>query len=305
MPAKTLIVIVGPTATGKTSLSILIAKELKCSVLSADSRQFYREMNIGTAKPSVGEMQGVPHYFIDSHSVSGDYNVGKYETDAIQLLDKLFLKDDIAILVGGSGLYVDAVCKGFDVLPEADIAVRNKINTLYEERRIEGLQELLKELDIEYYRKVDLQNPQRISRALEVCLTTQKTYSSLREGKTKQRNFKTIKIGLNTERKTLYELINKRVDKMIENGLVEEVKLLQKYKGMNSLQTVGYKELFDYLDEKTEWNVAIDLIKQNTRRYAKRQLTWFKRDEEIKWFEPGEIEMIIKYLNSEISNFKF
>ncbi len=304
MSTKTLIVIVGPTAIGKTTLSILIAKEFNCSILSADSRQFYKEMTIGTAKPTVLEMQDVPHYFIDSHSVTEDYNVGKYETDAIQLLDKLFLKDDVAILVGGSGLYIDAVCKGFDELPEADIEVRIKINKLYEEKGLEGLQQLLKELDEEYYLKVDLQNPQRISRALEVCLTTGKKYSSLREGKTKQRNFKIIKIGLNTNREALYERINKRVDEMMEQGFLEEVKNLVSYKHLNSLQTVGYKEFFDHLDGKSELSAAINLIKQNTRRYAKRQLTWFRRDEEIKWFEPNEEVKIIECLKFQISNFK-
>ncbi len=300
MPAKTLIVIVGSTAIGKTSLSILIAKELKCSILSADSRQFYKEMTIGTAKPGEEEMLGIPHYFINSHSVSDDYNVGKYETDAIALLDKLFLTDDTAILVGGSGLYIDAVCKGFDDLPEANAEVRTKINTLFEEKGIEGLQQLLKELDDAYYRKVDLQNPQRISRALAVCLTSGKTYSSFREGKIKKRNFNIIKIGLNTQRELLYEIINHRVEKMMEMGFLEEVKSLQNYKQLNSLQTVGYKELFDYLEGKMELNTTIDLIKQNTRRYAKRQLTWFRRDEEIKWFEPNETEAIMEYLKSQI-----
>jgi tRNA dimethylallyltransferase len=300
MPAKTLIVIVGPTAIGKTSLSIIIAKELNCSILSADSRQFYKEMTIGTAKPGEEEMQGIPHYFINSHAVSDDYNVGKYETDAIALLDKLFLTNDTAILVGGSGLYIDAVCKGFDDLPEANAEVRIKINTLFEEKGIEGLQQLLKELDEAYYHKVDLQNPQRISRALEVCLTSGKTYSSFREGKIKKRNFNIIKIGLNTQRELLYEIINHRVEKMMEMGFLEEVKSLQNYKQLNSLQTVGYKELFDYLEGKMELNTTIDLIKQNTRRYAKRQLTWFRRDEEIKWFEPNETEAIMEYLKSQI-----
>ncbi len=304
MPVKTLIVIAGPTAIGKTSLSILLAQQFNCSILSADSRQFFKELNIGTAKPTAQEMQGVPHFFINSHSVTEDYNVGKYEADAIELLDKLFLKDDVVILVGGSGLYIDAVCKGFDDLPEADAVVRNKINTLYETDGIEGLQNLLKQLDETYYNQVDLQNPQRISRALEVCLTTGKAYSSLREGKTKQRNFNIIKIGLNTSREILYKRINNRVDAMMENGFLEEVKQLQQYKHLNSLQTVGYKELFDSLDGKTELNTAIDLIKQNTRRYAKRQLTWFRRDEEIKWFEPIELQSIFNYLKSEISNFK-
>lgn len=304
MPAQTLVVIAGPTAIGKTSISISIAKQYNCSILSADSRQFYKELNIGTAKPSEEEIQGVQHYFINSHSVSEDYNVGKYETDAIELLDKLFLKEDAVLLVGGSGLYIDAVCKGFDNLPEADLVVRNKINKLFEEKGIEGLQSLLRELDENYFYQVDIQNPQRISRALEVCLTTGKPYSAFREGKIKKRNFNIIKIGLNTNREALYAAINLRVDKMMANGLLEEVKQLQNFKCSNSLQTVGYKELFDYLDGKTELNTAIDLIKQNTRRYAKRQLTWFRRDTEIKWFQPHELQSIFNYLESEISKFK-
>ena len=296
MPSKTLIVIAGPTAIGKTSVSISLAKHFNCSVLSADSRQFYKEMNIGTAKPTDEEMQGVPHYFINSHSVSDEYNVGKYETEAIELLDKLFQNNDIVILVGGSGLYIDAICKGFDELPEADVEIRNKIKTLFEKDGIDGLQKLLKELDINYYNKVDLQNPQRMSRALEVCLTTGVPYSTLREGKVKQRNFNIIKIGLNTSREVLYERINNRVDEMMKAGLLEEVKSLQQYKHLNALQTVGYKELFDYLENKTDLNTAIELIKQNTRRFAKRQLTWFRRDEEMKWFEPNEEESIIDYI---------
>ena len=197
MSNKSLIVLVGPTAIGKTAASIQIAKELNCPIVSADSRQFFKEMSIGTAKPTAEEMQGVSHYFIDSHSIKNDYNVGKYETEAIALLDKLFLTNKTVVLVGGSGLYIDAICKGFDELPEADIEVRNKINSLLEEKGIEALQELLKELDPEYYSKVDLQNPQRMSRTLEVCLTTGEPYSALRKGKVKKRNFNIIKIGLN------------------------------------------------------------------------------------------------------------
>ena len=300
VPVKTLIVIAGPTAIGKTSLSIYLAKLFNCSILSADSRQFYKEMTIGTAKPSANEMKGIPHYFINSNFISEEYNVGKYETDAINLLDKLFTENNIQILVGGSGLYIDAVCKGFDELPEADFEVRNKINDLYKEKGIEGLQNLLKGLDEVYYYKVDLQNPQRIRRALEVCLTSGKTYSSLREGKIKKRNFNIIKIGLNTKREDLYERINIRVDEMMKHGFLDEVKQLKSYKHLNALQTVGYKELFDYLDGKMELDSAINLIKQNTRRYAKRQLTWFRRDEEIKWFEPGNETDILNYIKDRV-----
>lgn len=297
---KSLIVLVGPTAIGKTAASIQIAEAFNCPIVSADSRQFFKEMSIGTAKPSAEEMQGVPHYFIDSHSITDEFNVGKYETEAIALLDTLFQTNDTVILVGGSGLYIDAICKGFDELPEADAEVRTKINSLLEEKGIEALQELLKELDPEYHSKVDLQNPQRMSRALEVCLTTGEPYSALRKGNIKKRDFNIIKIGLNTEREILYERINKRVDIMMQQGLLEEVKKLLPLKHLNALQTVGYKELFDFLENKTDLNTAIDSIKQNTRKFAKRQLTWFRRDEEIKWFEPNQEKEIVTYLTTKL-----
>ncbi|MES2285404.1 MAG: tRNA (adenosine(37)-N6)-dimethylallyltransferase MiaA [Bacteroidota bacterium] len=298
MSSKNLIVIVGPTAVGKTAMSIAIAKTFDCPVVSADSRQFFKEMNIGTAKPTETEIQGVTHYFINSHSITDDFNVGKYETEAIDLLEKLFQSNEKVILVGGSGLYIDAVCKGFDELPEADEEIRNKINLLLKTDGIEGLQKLLNELDINYYNKVDLQNPQRVSRALEVCLTTGKPYSELRKGKVKKRNFNIIKIGINTSRELLYDRINKRVDEMMKDGLLNEVKSLQDFKHLNALQTVGYKELFDHLGNNLDLNSAIELIKQNTRRFAKRQLTWFHRDEKIKWFEPNQSEEILRYINS-------
>ena len=298
MSDKILIIIAGPTAIGKTALSIALAQHFSCPILSADSRQFFKEMTIGTAKPSSEEIKGVPHYFIDSHSITEHYNVGKYETEAITLLDQLFQTNEKIILVGGSGLYVDAICKGFDELPEADMEVRNEIGSLFEAEGIKGLQDLLRKLDPDYYNTVDLQNPQRISRALEVSLTAGVPYSTLRKGEKRQRNFITIKIGLNTSREVLYSRINKRVDEMMKNGLLEEVKSLVPYKHLNALQTVGYKELFDYLDNKTDLKTAIELLKQNTRRFAKRQLTWFRRDEEIKWFEPEELEEIIAYINT-------
>ncbi len=298
MPNKSLIVLVGPTAIGKTAASIQIAKEFNCPIVSADSRQFFKEMTIGTAKPSAEEMQNAPHYFIDSHSIKDEFNVGKYENEAIALLNTLFKINKMVILVGGSGLYIDAICKGFDELPEADTEVRNKIGLLLEEKGIKALQSLLKELDSVYYSKVDLQNPQRISRALEVCLTTGKPYSTLRKGKIKKRNFNIIKIGLNTSREVLYEKINKRVDEMMQAGLLEEVKYLLPQKHLNALQTVGYNELFDFLENKTDLNTAVESIKQNTRKFAKRQLTWFRRDSEIKWFEPNEKKEILSYINS-------
>jgi tRNA dimethylallyltransferase len=297
---KNLIVIAGPTAIGKTALGVTLAKLFKTNVISADSRQFFKEMSIGTAKPTTAEMQNITHHFINSHSITEAYNVGRFESEAIELLDQLFKSKDEVIMVGGSGLYIDAVCKGFDELPEADETVRSKISSMLEKDGIESLQELLKKLDPVYYSKVDLNNPQRLSRALEVCLTTGIPYSTLREGKTKKRNFNIIKIGLNTSREILYDRINKRVDEMMNQGLLEEVKSLQEYKTANALQTVGYKELFDHLENKTDLKTAIDLIKQNTRRFAKRQLTWFRRDPEMKWFEPDEMEDIIEYIKQKI-----
>ncbi len=296
MTKKSLIVLLGPTAIGKTSLSIALAKELNCPIISADSRQFFKEMSIGTAKPSKEEMQGVQHYFIDSHSILQEYNVGKFEVDAIELLEDLFQKRNVVLMVGGSGLYIDAVCKGFDKLPEADPEIREKINSIYMSNGIEGLQEILKDLDLVYYTKVDLKNKHRVSRALEVCLSTGKPYSSLREGKSKERNFNIIKVGLNTSRELLYSRVNQRVDEMIKLGLLEEVKSLQIHKSLNALQTVGYKELFGYLNGETDLNFAVELIKKNTRNFAKRQLTWFRKDDEVKWFEPTELEDIKEYL---------
>lgn len=258
-------------------------------------------MSIGTAKPSQEEMQNVPHYFINSHSITDNYNVGKFESDAIRLLEQLFLKHDKVVIVGGSGLYIDAICKGFDELPEADETTRDIINKLLKTEGIEGLQKLLQQLDLEYYQQVDLNNPQRLSRAIEVCLSTGKTYSELRKGKASKRNFSIVKIGLNTSREVLYERINKRVDEMMKSGLLEEVKSLKEYKHLNALQTVGYKELFDYLDNKTDLNTAIEAIKQNTRRFAKRQLTWFRRDENLQWFEPHDLERILMYFKEQTS----
>jgi len=300
MSPKNVIVIVGPTAIGKTAVSIVLAKKLNCPIISADSRQFFKEMTIGTAKPATDEMQDVPHYFINSHSIADDYNVGKFETEVIALLDDLFKQHDTVIVTGGSGLYIDALCKGFDNLPEADKETRAKIDHILKTEGIEGLQAILKELDADYYQQVDLQNPQRLSRAIEVCLTTGKPYSQFRKGETKKRNFNCIKIGLNTNRQALYERINKRVNDMMANGLLNEVTALQQHKHLNALQTVGYKELFDHLDNKTDLATAIELIKQNTRKFAKRQLTWFNRDKTITWFEPDEQQKILEFIHKKL-----
>jgi tRNA dimethylallyltransferase len=300
MKEKQLIVLVGPTAIGKTKIAIHLAQHFNCEILSADSRQFFKELTIGTAKPSEEELLAAKHHFINSHSIKQEYNVGKFEEEAIQLLDKLFLTYNKAILVGGSGLYIDAICKGFDELPKANKAIRLQLEKQLESEGIEGLQSLLKKLDIEYYRKVDLQNPQRIMRALEVCLSTGKTYTTFRSGTVKKRNFKIIKIGLTCDRNKLYEQINVRVDKMIVDGLLNEVKNLIPFKSLNALQTVGYKEVFEYFDAIRTLPETIELIKKNTRNYAKRQLTWFKKDKSTMWFHPSEIGKIISLITSTI-----
>lgn len=300
----TLVVIAGPTAIGKTALSIALAKHYSCPIISADSRQFFKEIHIGTAKPSIEEMQGVAHYFIGSHSIFDNYNVGKFEKEALEILGELFKKNDLVILVGGSGLYIDAICNGFDELPEADENVRKKINELMHKDGIQGLQQLLKQLDPVYFEQVDKQNPQRLSRALEVCLVSGKTYSGFRTETVKKRDFQSLKIGLTLPREVLYQRINNRVDQMMQDGLLNEVRHIQKHKHLNALQTVGYKELFDYLNtvgnadpsDTQQLSKAIELIKQNTRRFAKRQLTWFRRDEEMKWFEPHELTSILTYI---------
>jgi tRNA dimethylallyltransferase len=297
---KNLVVITGPTAIGKTSLAIEVAKHFHTEIISADSRQFFREISIGTAKPSEIQLKEVKHHFINSHSIFDEYNVGKFEEDALKHLEKLFQNHNIVLLVGGSGLYIDGVCKGFDALPESDKETREKLKRIFEEEGIGSLQKLLKEKDPEHYEKVDLSNPHRIMRALEVCMSTGKKYSELRKGEKKKRKFNVIKIGLNTERKKLYKNINVRVDGMFKAGLLEEAKKLEPNKNLNSLQTVGYKELFDFIGGKITFENAVELIKKNTRNFAKRQLTWFRKDKEITWFDPNEKENILNYIESRI-----
>lgn len=297
---KFLVVILGPTGIGKTTLAIEVAKYFETEIISADSRQFFNELSIGTAKPRDEELKQIKHYFINSLSIKDDYNVGKFETDVIHLLENLFQKKNCAIMVGGSGLYVDAVCKGLDELPEADEEIRNQLTELYKTKGISTLCEMLKELDPEHYKKADMANPHRMIRALEVCLLTGKPYSILRKGKQVKRNFSVVKIGLNTDREKLYERINQRVDEMMSAGLLNEVKTLLKFRDKNALLTVGYKELFGYLDGKMDLNSTVELIKKNTRNFAKRQLTWFRRDKEIKWFEPHQADEIFAYINEQI-----
>ena len=294
---KNLIVIAGPTAVGKTALSIELAKFYNCPVISADSRQFYKEMSIGTAKPTNEEMQDVPHYFIDNISIHDTYNVGQFEREAIELIESLFQAHEYLILVGGSGLYINAILNGVDEFEEIPSHIREQLIKDYEEKGLSYLQEELKQKDEVYYNQVDLNNPQRIMRALEVCIHTQKPYSSFRTKEKKQRSFNTINILINTDREALYARINKRVDIMMQNGLMEEVKSLYPYKHLNALNTVGYKELFDFIDGKCSLEEGVNLIKQNSRRYAKRQLTWFNHQGDFETFEPTDIEKIKAYLD--------
>jgi tRNA dimethylallyltransferase len=295
--SKTLIIIAGPTAIGKTALAISLAKHFKTEIISADSRQFYREMTIGTAKPSEAELKEVKHHLINSHSVLDQFNAGDFEKESIELINKLFLNHDQVIMAGGSGLFINAVCHGFDQLPIATEEIRNYFNTILEEKGIKFLQDQLKKIDPVYYKEVDIYNPQRIIRALEVFESSGKTFSSLRTNIKKQRPFNIVKIGLNTDRNIVYERINLRVDQMIKDGLIEEVDGLKSYRHLNPLNTVGYSEILNYLDGKSNREEAIEKIKQNTRRFAKRQLTWFNKSEDIKWYKPDELEPIIQYLN--------
>jgi len=280
---KKLIVIAGPTAVGKTAAAIKLAQQLKTEIISADSRQFYREMSIGTAKPDAEELSQAQHHFINSHSITGNFTVGDFEKEALQLLDELFKTHDHVIMVGGSGLFIQAVTQGFDNLPTADPEIRELLNREFAEKGIEHLQQKLKEADPDYYDQVDLNNPQRLVRALEVFQATGKPFSSYRKATVNTRPFESIKIVLDLPREELYDRINRRVDIMVEQGLVEEVRSLLPHRHLNALNTVGYSELFDYFDGKTDLPTAIDLIKQNTRRFAKRQLTWFRKDKDMKW----------------------
>lgn len=294
---RTLIVIAGPTAVGKTALSIDLAKFYGCPVISADSRQFFKEMSIGTAKPTPEEMQDVPHYLINNVSIHENYNVGQYERDAIERIEQLFKDHQYLILVGGSGLYINAVLNGVDDFEEIPVEIRESLNKSYQEKGITFLQEELKKLDPEYYNQVDLNNPQRLIRALEVSLHTGKPYSGFRTKIKKERSFQHINILINTDREKLYERINLRVDKMMQDGLLQEVKELIPFKNLNALNTVGYKELFDYFDNKISLDQAIEQIKQNTRRYAKRQLTWFNNQGDFENFEPNDLEKIKAYID--------
>lgn len=282
---NTLITIVGPTAIGKTALSIQLAQHFNSDIISCDSRQFYKEMSIGTAVPEPDELAAAKHHFIQNRSVFEDYNVGSFEKDALEKLDELFQQNPIQIMVGGSGLYVDAVIKGFDYFPDVDPKIRENLTDELNSNGIGSLQRKLKELDSTTYQTIAIDNPHRVIRALEICIGTGLPYSSFINKEKKQRTFKTIKVGLTADREIIYDRINRRVDIMLENGLLEEAKALYPHKDLNALQTVGYRELFEYFDGNWELDFAISEIKKNTRRFAKRQLTWFKRDKSTLWFD--------------------
>ena len=304
-----LITIVGPTAIGKTALSIALAKHFNCEIISCDSRQFFKEMTIGTAVPSQEELATATHHFIQNKSILEQYNVGDFEKEALKKLDKLFLKNNIQILVGGSGLYVDAILKGFDAFPEVENSIREEIKTKYEQLGINYLQEKLKEFDATYFELLSKQNPQtlqnkqRMTRFIEVCVATGKPYSSFLNKEKNNRNFTPIVIGLEAEREQIYDRINQRVDVMMNEGLLKEAEKLYQFKDLNALQTVGYRELFEYLDNKISLEFAIEEIKKNTRRFSKRQMTWFKRTENVQWFDYlTDKNEILKTIEQKIKN---
>jgi tRNA dimethylallyltransferase len=297
---NTLLVIAGPTAIGKTKTSIILARHFEAEIISADSRQFYKALKIGAAAPSEDELASVKHHFVGHLSVNDYYNVSRFEEDVLTTLDQLYKTRPLVVMTGGSGLYIDAVCRGIDDLPLIEDALREKVKNWYQEHGIGFLQEKLQQLDPEYYGIVDQANPKRLMRAIEVCLATGQTFTSLRKNETKNRDFDIIKIGLNRPRAELFENISLRTEKMITDGLVDEVKSLEAFREFNALNTVGYKEIFDYLDSKTMLAEAIENIKTNTRRYAKRQLTWFKRDSEMRWFMPEDTDNMIRFVEEKL-----
>ncbi|WP_299052598.1 tRNA (adenosine(37)-N6)-dimethylallyltransferase MiaA [uncultured Polaribacter sp.] len=294
-----LITIVGPTAIGKTALSIALAKHFNAEIISCDSRQFYKEMTIGTAVPDANELAAVKHHFIQDRSIFDDYNVGSFERDTLAKLEQLFKKNRVQIMVGGSGLYVDAVLKGLDYFPKVDLKIREQLTFQLENEGLEVLQEQLKKLDLETYNNIELKNPKRVLRALEVCIGSGIPYSTFKNKPKAPRNFTALKIGLTAERKVIYDRINERVDIMVKNGLLEEAKNLHTHKKLNALQTVGYRELFSYFEGEFTKEFAISEIKKNTRRFAKRQITWFKKDINTLWFD---FNTDIKEITAKISD---
>ncbi|MPM99796.1 tRNA dimethylallyltransferase [bioreactor metagenome] len=292
-----MIVLLGPTGVGKTRISFSLAERFNSPIISSDSRQFYRELKIGTAAPTDEELTLFQHYCIGSHSIHDIYNAGTYEQDVLKLLNELFVKHRVVMLVGGSMMYIDAVCNGMDDIPSVNDEIRSQCQQLYTEKGLVYIQNELKRLDPEYYNQVDLQNYKRVLHALEICLQTGKPYSSQRMGQRKRRNFNVLKIGLNRPRPELYERINQRVDMMMQAGLLQEASQFYNYRHLNTLNTVGYKELFNYMEGKCTLEEAVQMIKQNSRRYAKRQMTWFNRDKDIFWFHPDDVAGVVRFID--------
>lgn len=298
---KTLVILLGPTGIGKTDLSIDLAKQLNSPILSCDSRQFYKEMKIGTALPSIEQLNEVKHYFIGNKSVNEYYNVFLFETEALTLINDLFKKQNALLMVGGSGMYIDVMCYGIDDIPDIDPDIRKELIQKYEKEGIESLRFDLKKMDPEFYDYVDLRNKNRMLRAIEVKMQTGKTLTGFRKNRKKIREFNILKIGLERDREELYDRINKRVDLMVQDGLVKEARKMMKYRDFNALNAIGYKELFDFFDNKISREKAIELVKRNSRRYAKRQITWFKRNKDIQWFNAKDKNKIIEFVNNEIN----
>ncbi len=297
---KSLIVLLGPTGIGKSKLAIRIARELNTEIISSDSRQIYKELSIGTAVPNQEDLETIPHHFIHSHSIHDYYNASRFENEAIEKIELLFQTKDTVLMTGGSMMYIDAVCKGIDDLPTVDQKLRQQLIDDFEKNGIEHLRLQLKKLDPAYYEQVDLKNPKRLLHALEICLMTGKPYSSFRTEKIKERPFNIIKIGLNRNREELYDRINKRVDEMIAAGLEKEARSVYQYRHLNSLNTVGYRELFSYFDGEITLEKAIELIKRNTRHYARKQLTWFRKDEATQWFQPEQEDEIMNWIKDQL-----
>jgi tRNA dimethylallyltransferase len=302
MQNKSLIVIAGPTAVGKSHTGIEIAKHLQTEIISCDSRQIYKELRIGTAVPDVQELAGIRHHFLQSKSIHRYYNASMFENEVLELLDDLFKTKNVVLMVGGSGMYIDAVCKGIDDLPSIDKEIRHQLLMRFKNEGIESLRSMLKKLDPEYHQTVDLKNSKRILKALEVYMMTGKPYSAFLTHPEKERSFKIIKIGLDIRREKLFEIINSRVDRMIQEGLVNEARHLFEFKHLNALNTVGYKEIFRYFEGTITLDEATELIKRNTRKYARRQLTWFRRYKDMQWFDPSETGGIINYIDKTLDN---
>jgi len=299
---KTLLVLIGPTGVGKTELSLRLAEKFGSPIISSDSRQLYADLKIGTAAPTPEQLNRISHYFVGTLKLTDYYSAAQYETEVLKLLDELFLTKDVLVMTGGSMMYVDAVCKGIDDIPTVDKDTRELLIHKYGTEGLENLCAELKLLDPEYYKIVDLKNPKRVVHALEICYMTGKTYTSFRTRSAKERPFRIIKIGLTRDREELYERINRRVDIMMEEGLLDEARSVYPYKQLNSLNTVGYKELFNYFDGIWELPFAIEKIKQNSRIYSRKQITWFKRDEDIAWFHPDQEEEILTYIQKMLNN---